>query len=117
MGLIACQAAYTYGDDWLEQVKLYIRENLEFVKNFLQTYLPQVKLIEPEGTYLIWLYFRELNLTEEELEDLIINKAKLWLDGGTMFGLEGLGFQRINIACPRKILEQALEQLVQAINK
>ena len=117
MGLIACQAAYTYGDDWLEQVKLYIRENLEFVKNFLQTYLPQVKLIEPEGTYLIWLDFRELNLTEEELEDLIINKAKLWLDGGTMFGVEGLGFQRINIACPRKILEQALEQLVQAINK
>ena len=102
MGLIACQAAYTYGDDWLEQVKLYIRENLEFVKNFLQTYLPQVKLIEPEGTYLIWLYFRELNLTEEELEDLIINKAKLWLDCGTMFGVEGLGFQRINIACREK---------------
>ena len=117
MGLIACQAAYSQGEDWLRQVKIYIAENLEYVKTFLRDNLPQVKLIEPEGTYLIWLDFRELNLTEEELEDLIINKAKLWLDGGTMFGVEGLGFQRINIACPRKILEQALEQLVQAINK
>ena len=117
MGLIACQAAYTYGDDWLEQVKLYIRENLEFVKNFLQTYLPQVKLIEPEGTYLIWLDFRELNLTEEELEDLIINKAKLWVDGGTMFGTEGVGFQRINIACPQKILIQAFTQLKEALKQ
>ena len=117
MGLIACQAAYSQGEDWLRQVKIYIAENLEYVKNFLRDNLPQVKLVEPEGTYLLWLDFRELNLTEEELEDLIINKAKLWLDGGTMFGVEGLGFQRINIACPRKILEQALEQLVQAINK
>ena len=117
MGLIACQAAYSQGEDWLRQVKIYIAENLEYVKTFLRDNLPQVKLVEPEGTYLLWLDFRELNLTEEELEDLIINKAKLWLDGGTMFGLEGLGFQRINIACPRKILEQALEQLVQAINK
>lgn len=115
MGLVACQAAYTYGDDWLEQVKFYIRENLEFVKNFLKVELPQIKLIEPEGTYLIWLDFRKLNLTEDKLEDLIINKAKLWLDGGTMFGAEGLGFQRINIACPRKILEQAMRQLAQAI--
>lgn len=117
MGLIACQAAYSQGEDWLRQVKIYIAENLEYVKTFLRDNLPQVKLVEPEGTYLLWLDFRELNLTEEELEDLIINKAKLWLDGGTMFGVEGLGFQRINIACPRKILEQALEQLVQAINK
>ena len=117
MGLIACQAAYSQGEDWLRQVKIYIAENLEYVKNFLRDNLPQVKLVEPEGTYLLWLDFRELNLTEEELEDLIINKAKLWLDGGTMFGTEGVGFQRINIACSQKILIQAFTQLKEALKQ
>ena len=117
MGLIACQAAYSQGEDWLRQVKIYIAENLEYVKTFLRDNLPQVKLVEPEGTYLLWLDFRELNLTEEELEDLIINKAKLWLDGGTMFGAEGVGFQRINIACPQKILIQAFTQLKEALKQ
>ena len=117
MGLIACQAAYSQGEDWLRQVKIYIAENLEYVKTFLRDNLPQVKLVEPEGTYLLWIDFRELNLTEEELEDLIINKAKLWLDGGTMFGTEGVGFQRINIACPQKILIQAFTQLKEALKQ
>ena len=117
MGLTACQAAYSQGEDWLRQVKIYIAENLEYVKTFLRDNLPQVKLVEPEGTYLLWLDFRELNLTEEELEDLIINKAKLWLDGGTMFGTEGVGFQRINIACPQKILIQAFTQLKEALKQ
>ena len=117
MGLIACQAAYSQGEDWLRQVKIYIAENLEYVKTFLRDNLPQVKLVEPEGTYLLWLDFRELNLTEEELEDLIINKAKLWLDGGTMFGTEGVGFQRINIACPQKNLIQAFTQLKEALKQ
>ena len=117
MGLIACQAAYSQGEDWLRQVKIYIAENLEYVKTFLRDNLPQVKLVEPEGTYLLWLDIRELNLTEEELEDLIINKAKLWLDGGTMFGTEGVGFQRINIACPQKILIQAFTQLKEALKQ
>ena len=117
MGLIACQAAYSQGEDWLRQVKIYIAENLEYVKTFLRDNLPQVKLVEPEGTYLLWLDFRELNLTEEELEDLIINKAKLWLDGGTMFGTEGVGFQRINIACSQKILIQAFTQLKEALKQ
>lgn len=117
MGLIACQAAYSQGEDWLRQVKIYIAENLEYVKTFLRDNLPQVKLVEPEGTYLLWLDFRELNLTEEELEDLIINKAKLWLDGGTMFGAEGVGFQQINIACPQKILIQAFTQLKEALKQ
>ena len=117
MGLIACQAAYSQGEDWLRQVKIYIAENLEYVKTFLRDNLPQVKLVEPEGTYLLWLDFRELNLTEEELEDLIINKAKLWVDGGTMFGTEGVGFQRINIACPQKILIQAFTQLKEALKQ
>ena len=70
-----------------------------------------MKLIDPEGTYLIWLDFRKLGLTRDQLEDLIVSKAHLWLDSGSMFGPDGEGFQRINIACPRATLQQALTQL------
>lgn len=114
-GLVACQAAYEEGREWLEEVKTYLKGNLEYVRGFLKEHLPQVELIEPEGTYLIWLDFRKLGLSVEQLEELMEKKAKLWLDGGTMFGEVGAGFQRVNIACPRTILEQALKQLKQAI--
>lgn len=116
MGLIACQAAYENGAEWLEQLKEYLAENLDFVRKFLADHLPQIKLVEHQGTYLVWLDFQALNLEEEQLEDLIINKANLWLDSGTMFGREGKGFQRINIACPRATLKKALLQLEQAIS-
>ncbi|WP_341877945.1 MalY/PatB family protein [Defluviitalea saccharophila] len=115
LGLVACQAAYEHGAPWLEELKEYLEGNLEFIRNFLAERLPQIKIVEPEGTYLVWLDCRALNLSEEELEDLIVNKAKLWLDGGTMFGREGEGFQRINIACPRVILEKAFLQLEEGI--
>jgi len=115
MGIVACMAAYSKGRKWLEELKNYLGENLDFIRDFLNEHLPQVKLIEPEGTYLIWLDFSELGLDEEALEDLIINRAGLWLDAGTMFGAGGEGFQRINIAAPRLILEQALTQLERAI--
>jgi cystathionine beta-lyase len=115
MGLIACQAAYSKGGEWLDDLKTYLVDNLIFIKNFLSNHIPQVKLVEPQGTYLIWLDFTELGLSEKELEQLIVDKAGLWLDHGTMFGNEGLGFQRVNIACPRPILERALKQLEQAM--
>ena len=117
MGLIACQAAYENGAPWLDELKVYLEENLNFIRSFLEERLPQIKLVEPEGTYLVWLDFQEMKLTEEELEDLIVNKANLWLDRGTMFGMEGKGFQRINIACPRALLEKAFLQLEKAIIK
>lgn len=115
MGLAACQAAYEDGWEWLSQLKEYLSGNLAFVKDFLKERLPEITLIEPEGTYLIWLDFRKLNLTEEEREDLIVNKANLWLDSGAIFGKVGEGFERINIACPRKTLQQALIQLEGAL--
>jgi len=100
MGLVACKAAYQGGQTWLDDLKIYLNENLKFLRSFLTERLPRIRLIEPEGTYLAWLDFRALNMAEDALEELIVGKAKLWLDKGSMFGISGHGFQRINIACP-----------------
>ena len=116
MGLVACQAAYAHGAEWLDALKQYLASNLSFIRVFLKENLPEVKLIEPEGTYLVWLDFRELGLSEDALENLIINNAKLWLDRGAMFGPEGEGFERFNIACPKVTLEKAFSQLKAAID-
>jgi len=116
MGLVACQAAYESGRDWLDDLKLYLAENLKFVRAFLSEKLPQIKLVEPQGTYLIWIDCRKLGLSEEQLENFVLSKAKLWLDSGAIFGSEGNGFERINIACPKSTLEKALKQLEQAVN-
>ncbi len=116
MGLVACRAAYERGEGWLEELLSYLTDNLALVREFLRTRLPQIKLVEPQGTYLVWLDFRALKLSEAELEELIVKRAKLWLDAGTMFGEEGKGFQRLNIGCPREILRQALLQLESAVN-
>lgn len=116
LGLSACEAAYEGGREWFEQVKDYLADNLDFVRNYLRRRLPQIKLIEPEGTYLVWLDFRCLGLNESELERLIVDDARLWLDRGRIFGDEGRGFERVNIACPRAILKQALHQLEFAVN-
>ena len=116
LGLVACESAYRNGRQWLDSLKEYLIENLNFVRVYLEENIPSVKLIEPEGTYLIWLDFGELGLENEELEDLIINKSGLWLDSGAIFGEDGKGYQRINIACPRKTLEQALNQLKSGID-
>lgn len=116
-GLVACEAAYAEGREWLEALKMYLTENLNYLREFLQTHMPQIKLVEPEGTYLVWLDFRELNLKGQELEELVVKKANLWLDSGAIFGRTGEGFQRINIACPRVVLKQALEQLLASIKE
>jgi len=115
LGLTACEAAYRYGGEWHAELLGYLKSNLNFLREFLQTRLPEVKLIEPEGTYLLWLDFKALHLNEKELEHLIVDKAHLWLDSGAMFGPDGEGFERINIACPRATVEKALKQLEAAI--
>lgn len=117
LGLVACQAAYTYGEDWLQQVKTYIEDNIEFVDAYLKQNLPQIKLLRPEGTYLIWLDCSALDLTAAEREQWLWHKAHLWLDGGGIFGKEGEAFERINVACPRALLLQGLEQLKQAVHE
>ena len=98
------------------ELKDYLKGNLDYLRDFLKEKLPQVKLIEPEGTYLIWLDMRELGLSPEDQDRLMAEDAKVWLDTGTMFGEEGAGFERINIACPRATLEEALNRMEKAIN-
>ena len=117
IGLHACQAAYETGREWLEELKVYLQGNLDFARAYLKENLPQIKLIEPEGTYLIWLDCRALGLSEEKLEHLIVHEAKLWLDSGAIFGAVGEGFERINIACPRAVLKEALERLHRAVSE
>lgn len=114
LALVAGRAAYEKGGDWLEELKVYLKGNVDYVRSFLQEHLPKVHLIEPEGTYLIWLDFTEYGLSAEELQHKMLYEAKLWLDEGTMFGEEGAGFMRVNIACPRATLERAMEQLKEA---
>lgn len=117
MGLVACQSAYEKGQDWLDGLKRYLIDNINYVDNFLKEKLPKIKLIYPEGTYLLWLDFNKLNMSDERIEDLMLNEAKLWLDNGKMFGETGKGFQRLNIALPREKLEWAMEQLENTFNK
>ena len=111
LGLVACETAYEHGEEWYQAMKNYVKENIEFVKQYVEKQLPGVKMVEHEGTYLVWLDFRETGLSVEELDDKIINQAKLWLDSGKIFGSCGEGFQRINVACPRKVLEEAMDRI------
>lgn len=116
MGMEACQAAYENGEEWLEELLVYLQGNVDFVRDYLKQEIPKINLIEPEGTYLLWLDCRELGLSVEELEHLVVDKANLWLDSGFIFGAVGEGFERINIACPRQTLKQAMDQLRDALN-
>lgn len=113
MGLAACAAAYEKGGEWFNALKEYLAGNLAFVRDYLKD-IPKIKLIEPEGTYLVWLDCRELGLSDEALQALVEQKAKLWLDDGYIFGAGGSGFERINIACPRSTLSLALGRLKKA---
>lgn len=116
MGMVAAKAAYENGDEWYEAMHQYVKENIAFAKEFIEKRIPDVKMMHHQGTYLLWLDFRALSLSQQELDDLVINQAKLWLDDGGMFGAEGTGFQRVNVACPRKTLAEALERLERAVN-
>ena len=117
MGLVACEAAYSQGEVWYEKMHEYVKENIEYTREFVNTRLPGVKMGEHQGTYLVWLDFRETGLGVEELEHLVIHKAKLWLDSGRIFGDCGKGFQRINVACPRATLTEALERIRKALEE
>ncbi len=115
-GITASQAAYEDGEEWLDALLDYLKENLEFLKSFVAERMPQVKVVEPEGTYLVWMDFRFLNMSDEELRTFMLENAKVALDDGYIFGPGGSGFQRINIATPRKLLKEGLERMEKALN-
>jgi cystathionine beta-lyase len=114
-GIVALEAAYRHGEEWLEQLLDYLQGNRDYLMEFIDQKLPQIKVVKPQGTYLVWMDFRELGLRGRQLEDFMLNKAHLWLDEGYIFGSAGDGFERINIACPRGTLSRALDQLYSAV--
>lgn len=110
-GIIGSEAAYNTGEVWLQELLAYIEGNKKFVQTFMAEKFPRIKVIDNEATYLLWVDFRSLDMETAELEKFLAEEAKLWLNGGTIYGEEGEGFQRINIACPRSTLEAGLKQL------
>ncbi|WP_453993983.1 MalY/PatB family protein [Bacillus nitroreducens] len=114
-GVTALIAAYEEGDEWLDQLMDYLKGNLDFLKRYIKSTIPEVKVIEPDATYLVWLDCRELGLDAKELERVIQKQGKVAFDEGYIFGKEGEGFTRINIACPRALLEEGLKRFSQAL--
>jgi cystathionine beta-lyase len=112
----AAEAAWRHGAPWLERVLAYVAGNYRFARDFLAVNLPACKVFPLEGTYLAWLDFRALGFSDAELKRRILHAAHVWLDEGPMFGSGGQGFQRLNLACPRAILREALRRLVLALS-
>ena len=111
---LSVAAAYSHGTEWLDQVIAYIQGNIDYVDNFLKTHAPRIKAIRPQASYLVWLDCRELGLNQEALNDFFADKAHLALNDGAMFGKEGTGYMRLNVASPRSVIEQAMKQLAEA---
>ena len=110
----AVEAAYTQGDEWLEQCLAYVQGNIAYVEAYLRENLPAIQAMRPQASYLVWLDCRKLGLSQEALVDFFVSGARLALNDGAMFGKEGEGFMRMNVGCPRSILEQAMKQLKEA---
>lgn len=116
-GMVAQDAAYNKGEAWLEELLMYLRGNLKYLEEFIAEKIPGLKLYPLEGTYLAWVDCTSLGMNDEELNEFMLKKAKLWLDEGTLFGTGGSMFMRINLACPRSLLKKALENLEKAVNE
>ena len=109
-GVIATIAAYNHGESWLNELLEYLHANYEFMHEFCSKHLPQFPIMELEGTYLVWMDCSAMHTNSEQLEEALIDKAHLWLNAGNMYGAEGEGYMRWNIACPRQVLAEALNR-------
>jgi len=114
-GLTALEAAYTQGGAWLDQLVEYLEGNLNFASDFFAGRLPLIKFLKPEGTYLALLDCRSLGLSQPELNDFFLKKARVYFDEGPIFGEELVGFERMNLACPRQLLSEALQRIEKAV--
>lgn len=115
LGYKACEIAYTQCEGWLEEFLILLSKNHQIIKAFFQTHLPDVTVFDLEGTYLQWMDFRKLGLSREELERLMQQKAQVFFDEGYVFGEEGSGFERMNLACPTSVLEEGLIRIKKAL--
>jgi cystathionine beta-lyase len=111
-GITAAEAAYRQGDEWLSQLMHYLQANVDLVKDFLAVKIPEISVSPTEATYMLWLDFRKFGIAAPEMKNLLIEKAGLGFVEGPAFGPGGEGFQRVNIACPRVILEMAMERIL-----
>ncbi|HFL3592398.1 TPA: MalY/PatB family protein [Clostridioides difficile] len=114
--LVATEASYNNGESWLESFLEYLESNIDFAIKYINENMPKLKVRKPEGTYLLWVDFSALGLSDEELESILVQKGKVALNQGNSFGIGGSGYQRINLACPRSMLEEALIRIKNAIN-
>ena len=115
-GIVSAEAAYANGDVWLDALLKYIKGNIDYTDKFIRENLEGVKLGPMEATYLAWLDFNGTGLSSEQVDSLVLRKAKLWLNSGSKFGKTGAGFQRLNLACPRSTLAEALNRLKVALD-
>lgn len=111
MGQVALKSAYNKGGQWVDELLEYLEGNIKFFRNYIDEHFPKAKFIEPEGTYLAWVDFTDYGFTHEELQDIIVNDAKLWLNSGIIFGPETASFERFNLATQRSVIEEALNRL------
>lgn len=116
LGLVGMEAAYETGEEWLAELLPYIQSNIAYTMNFFREQLPKVKIMEPEGTYLLWLDFSEYDLSDKELEERFVHKGKVVLNTGVSYGPSGKQHMRLNVACPRVVLEEGLNRIVRALS-
>ncbi|MCK9208546.1 MAG: aminotransferase class I/II-fold pyridoxal phosphate-dependent enzyme, partial [Salinivirgaceae bacterium] len=114
-GTEALIAAYTEGEPWLEQLLVYLQKNIETVDAFLKAEIPQIKMMKPESTYLLWLDCKELKMEPKELHQFFLSEAKVAINEGSMFGPGGEGFVRMNVGCPQSMVKQGLQQIKDAL--
>lgn len=116
-GSVALKTAYEQGDEWMRQLLEYLQGNVNFVYDFMTANIPSVHCYKPEATFLMWLDFRKWGMTQEELNRFLVQEAGLGLGDGSVYGIEGTGFQRLNIGTPRSVLQRAMNQLLEAVRK
>ncbi len=116
-GMVASEAAYSHGKEWLGQMLDYVKGNLDYMESYIKENIPQIKMMRPEATYLVWLDFSGLGLSDDDLKAFVLQRAKLGLNDGPVFGPGGNGFQRMNVACPRSVVEEAMHRLGKAVNE
>ena len=116
-GVVATMAAYDEGEEWLSQLLGYLRSNYVFMREFCERNLPEFPLADLQGTYLVWMDCSALQMPSETLEEVLMKDAGIWLNAGTMYGREGEGYMRWNIACPRSRLEEGLGRFLSYVRR